>query len=84
MIPEDSTFPSIPVVPPVSEDSVPKAGFALVADPLTAGFQAAAAFFNFLSTAQGQIIVADILKWDAQFAARVHDVFVAIHKRINR
>jgi hypothetical protein len=48
-------------------------------DPLTAGLNAAAAFFNFLSTVQGQRVTKDILDFDANFVHKCHDIFVKIH-----
>lgn len=58
--------------------------FGLVADPLTAGFQATAAFFNFLSTAQGQRVVDDIINFDEAFLKRVHDLFVSMETFIGK
>jgi len=54
------------------------------ADPITAGFTAAAAFFNFLSTTQGQRMVGDILTVDEFFAKKLYDVFLKIHNYIDK
>ena len=66
--------------------SIPKEGFSfgLVADPLTAGFQAAAAFFNFLSTVQGQRVVDKIIDFDEAFVHKVHDMFTNIQNFIGK
>ena len=70
----------------VSTEDVPKEGsiFSINADPLTAGFTALAAFFNFLSTPAGQRIVTDILNFDAEFAHKIHDLFEKIHDFIGK
>lgn len=54
------------------------------ADPITAGFTAAAAFFNFLSTPQGQRVVGDILTIDEFFAKKVYELFLKIHNYIDK
>ena len=54
------------------------------ADPITAGFTAAAAFFNFLSTTQGQRVVSDILTIDEFFAKRIYELFLKIHNYIDK
>jgi hypothetical protein len=51
-------------------------------DPLTAGFNAAAAFFNFLSTEQGQRICKDIIDFDHEFVAKCHNIFDKIHHKV--
>jgi hypothetical protein len=53
-------------------------------DPLTAGFNAAAAFFNFLSTDQGQRVCKGILDLDSAFVQKVHEIFLKIHDRIQK
>jgi hypothetical protein len=51
-------------------------------DPVTAGFDAAAALFNFLSTTQGQIVTADIIALDEFFVKKVQEVFTKIHDHL--
>jgi hypothetical protein len=73
------TIPKLPGAPPTL--SLPFVGGA---DPITAGFNAAAAFFNFLSTTQGQRVVADIITLDEKFAGDVHDLFLKIKTFIEK
>lgn len=49
------------------------------ADPITAGFNAAAAFFNFLSTPQGQRVCSDMLTIDEFLVKKIYEIFVKIH-----
>ena len=87
-----TTPPDNPLIPadfpplPISDhpNSIVLTGFGFGADPITAGFNAAAAFFSFLSTVQGQRVCNDILNLDEAFAREVHDVWVKIHDRVNR
>jgi ABC-type molybdate transport system permease subunit len=72
----------VPVVPPKVEGAAPVLTIGL--DPITAGFNAAAAFFNFLSTAQGQVICADIITLDEFFIKKIQEVFQKIHDQVQK
>ena len=54
------------------------------ADPITAGFNAAAAFFNFLCTPAGQRFANDLLTLDEMFAKQIHELFIKIHDFIEK
>lgn len=56
-----------------------KLGLSLTTSPLAAAFQAATAFFNFLSTTEGQKVVEDIRVIDQAFVGKVHGIFNKIH-----
>lgn len=54
------------------------------ADPITAGFNAAAAFFQFLCTVQGQRVCNDMLTIDEELVKRMHELFIKIHDFIEK
>lgn len=51
-------------------------------DPLTATMQALGGFFQFLSTAEGQLVVQDFRQLDAAFNAKLKDLFDKIHSNV--
>ena len=61
-----------------------KFGLSIGADPLTAGFNATAAFFNFLSTTQGQRVVERIIAFDDAFVKTVYTLFMKIQGFISK
>jgi hypothetical protein len=58
--------------------------FSLTTNPLTAGLEAAASFFNFLCTPEGQKVVEDIRQIDIAFVTKVSEVFSKIHATITK
>jgi hypothetical protein len=76
----------LPEVPglPKAPDAALTFGFGAGLDPLTAGFNAAAAFFNFLSTTEGQRICKDIIDLDEFFVKKCKEVFDKIHDRVQK
>lgn len=69
---------------PMTVNDVPVVGQAnetlsILSDPISAGFEALAAFFNFLCTPQGQLVAADLRTFDQQFISKLHDLFTKIH-----
>jgi hypothetical protein len=71
-------------IPDVGQNQEKKYGFGIGADPLTAGFNAAAAFFNFLSTVQGQRVVERIIAFDDKFVQIVSNIAAKIHNSLER
>lgn len=75
----------LPVIPGVEKAPIAAtSGLFGGLDPLTAGFNAAAAFFNFLSTEQGQRICKDIIDLDEFFVKKVKEVFDKIHDKVQK
>jgi hypothetical protein len=70
-----------PVVPKV-EGAGPVLTIGL--DPLTAGFNAAAALFNLLSTTQGQVVMAQMIALDEFFVKKVQEIFEKIHDQVQK
>jgi len=54
------------------------------ADPVTAGFNAAAAMFNFFCTVQGQRFVGDMLTIDEFLVKKIYQLFVKIHDFVEK
>lgn len=50
-------------------------------DPVSSTANAVAAFFNYLSTTQGQASVAEFLKLDAAFNTKLLDLFQILHSK---
>ena len=73
-------LPTIPVDPAPLTFGFGAAGL----DPITAGFNAAAAFFNFLSTVQGQRVCADIITTDEFFVKKCSEIFQKIHDKLEK
>ena len=83
---QPADIPKLPIPPAGSGVPPQTLSFPFVggADPITAGFNAAAAFFNFLSTTQGQRVVGDIISLDEAFAKDVHELFLKIKGFIDK
>lgn len=73
-------------IPQIPTTDIPKTLniFGGGADPITAGFNAAAAFFNFLCTVQGQRVCNDMLTLDEELVKKIYELFVKIHDFIEK